>query len=61
MLDFVLFSPSHSCYYTGRAGIFWVSENKKEAFSFTDEGARRKTEVFNTGAFYIRDWVVVPK
>jgi hypothetical protein len=35
-------------YYTGRAGVGWVSTNREEAFSsYSEEEAKHKAELFN--------------
>jgi hypothetical protein len=34
-------------FYTGRAGQRWVNPDRKEAFTYSPEGARRKARSFN--------------
>lgn len=41
-------STGEDLFYTGRAGAFWLSPNRAEAFTFElAEGAERRAERFN--------------
>ena len=55
--EYALYSPSADAWYTGRAGEHWIGP-KRDAYTYTAAGAYRKAELFNRGAFSIRDWRV---
>jgi hypothetical protein len=38
---------SNGKFYTGRAGDGWLSINSVEAFTYSEEGAANKAELFN--------------
>jgi len=58
IFEYALFSPSAGAFYTGCAGEKWISQRPADAYTFTEEGAHRKAQTFNTGAFCLTDWAV---